>query len=61
MDLTTRPRIAACDCSASNSKPRVAKSVFSIRSLVDVKEETGDVRSSRPVGELQIEFMFFLG
>jgi len=54
MDLTTRPRIAACDCSTSNNKPRVAKSVFSIRSLVDVKEETSDVHSNRPVGELQI-------
>jgi hypothetical protein len=52
MDLTTRPRIAACDCN-TNNKPRVAKSVFSIRSLVDVKEEASDVHSNRPVGELQ--------
>lgn len=51
MDLTTRPRLAACDGNASN-KPRVAKSVFSIRSLVDVKEDAGDNRFIRPVGEI---------
>jgi len=51
MDLTTRPRLASCDRNTS-SKPRVAKSVFSIRSLVDVKEDAGDIRSTRPVGEL---------
>jgi hypothetical protein len=60
MDLTTRPRIAACDGSASN-KPRAAKSVFSIRSLVDVKEDAGDIlSSSRPVGELLLCVMVLL-
>ncbi|XP_069692229.1 homeobox protein aristaless-like isoform X2 [Periplaneta americana] len=48
MDLTTRPRLAPAAC---DNKARVAKSVFSIRSLVDVKEDSGgsDSRGTRPV------------